>query len=90
MELDNILVRQKDSLIEKINGGEFMEALIILGAVRELWIESGYGYKVNELINRIYCDERIISEEKNKIDRMCDDLTVGQAIIAIKAGKTPL
>jgi hypothetical protein len=59
LELDNILVRQKNAIIEKINDGEFLAALHSLEIVRELWIESNYSYKVDELVRRIEEDDRL-------------------------------
>ena len=89
MKLDDILTRQKDSLIKRINDGEFLEALAILDGVHELWIESGYGYKMNELIQRIYDDESVPSNQIHQIDRICEDLMVPQSVIALKMGKMP-
>jgi hypothetical protein len=87
--LDNILVRQKDSLIKRINDGEFLEALAILDAVHELWIESGYGYKMNELVQRIYDDETVPSNQSYDVDKICQDLMVPQSVIVLKMGNRP-
>lgn len=64
-----------------------MDALIILMAVRKLWIESGYGYKVNELVNRIYYDQRITREQMGKIEKMCQDLIVDYTTLQLRPAK---
>ena len=51
--LGNILVRQKDAIIELINDREFEAALDRLSCLQDLWYTCGYDYKFNELITRV-------------------------------------
>ena len=53
-ELDNLLVRQKDLILQRVNDGAFNEALAMLDVVRELWLANTYEYKFLEITNRIY------------------------------------
>lgn len=50
--LDNILIRQKDYLINLIDN-HLYEAIPALEVVKELWIACDYTYKLRELENRI-------------------------------------
>lgn len=57
-ELDNIMVQQKDYIITRIDNGEIDEAICMLAVLHGLWCCSnagtiGYGYKFNELVERI-------------------------------------
>lgn len=52
-ELDNILVRQKDKLIELIDNGHIKEAQLALSILTELWTAASYSYKITELKHRI-------------------------------------
>jgi hypothetical protein len=52
-ELDNLLVGQKNNIVKSIDDGEYHTALSKLSLVRGLWIECGYSYKWNELLERI-------------------------------------
>lgn len=55
--LDNILIRQKDTLISRIDNASSVDdlraALYILNVLGELWRTANYGYKVSELRDRI-------------------------------------
>lgn len=66
MDLDNILVRQKNLILSHICKTNYIEALIALEIVRELWIEAEYGYKMNELLHLIP-DSSIIGFKKKKL-----------------------
>jgi len=57
-ELDNILVHQKNRIIEMINRGDLDEARAILNVVFELWVKCDYTYKYHELQERIFRYER--------------------------------
>ena len=52
-DLDNILIRQKDFILQLINTRQYERARACLACVRELWEESDYGYKYKELKQRI-------------------------------------
>lgn len=52
-ELDNILVKQKDLILQRINDNALNEAQAMLNVVRELWYASSYGYKYTEVNKRI-------------------------------------
>lgn len=52
-ELDNILVKQKDRILSLINAGRTDTAREILFIVCDLWFKCNYGYKYQELIDRI-------------------------------------
>jgi len=66
MDLDNILVRQKNLILSHIGKTNYIEALIALEIVRELWIEAEYGYKMNELLLLIP-DSSIATPKKKKL-----------------------
>jgi len=59
--LDNILVRQKDLIFQRINDGAYNEAIAMLHVVRELWtsVNPPYVCKYYELQN-------IINSRKNE------------------------
>lgn len=57
-EIDNALVRQKDRIIDTIDGGHTLEALKMLALVWELWKATDYEYKFRELIGRLNDFER--------------------------------
>jgi len=51
-ELDNILVKQKDKILDYINYGkeqDIIRVAIQLNLVKELWDACGYTYKWHEL-----------------------------------------
>lgn len=52
-EMDNILVRQKDQVIALCNASLNNEAYAILKILEELWMACGYGYKLQELHERV-------------------------------------
>jgi soluble cytochrome b562 len=51
--LDNILIRQKDKIIDLIDSGKTKEAQAALRVVEELWAACNYDYKTKELRERI-------------------------------------
>lgn len=52
-DLDNLLVRQKDSIISLINDGRITEAKTVLLTVSPMWIALDYSYKIKELEKRM-------------------------------------
>jgi hypothetical protein len=52
-EFDNLLVHQKDAIIDLINNGQTIAAQAALAVVSELWIAHSYEYKIRELTERI-------------------------------------
>ena len=61
-ELDNILVRQKDWIIRMIDDGKFNEAQFAIAILVDLWCRCSYGYKIDELIERINLMKRNTNE----------------------------
>lgn len=53
VELDNILVHQKDIILSYLNQGKQREARACLLLVRELWKRCHYSYKHEELKQRL-------------------------------------
>lgn len=51
--MDNILVRQKDYILNLINNRRYTEARCCLTILSELWIKHDYKYKYEELQKRI-------------------------------------
>jgi len=52
-ELDFILIRQKDYILNLISKHRYLEARACLVTVCELWTNNDYLYKHNELMNLI-------------------------------------
>jgi hypothetical protein len=50
--LGNVLVGQKNTLLDLVTDKEFEKAFDLLAFVREFWVQTGYGYKGHEIINR--------------------------------------
>lgn len=55
-DMDNILVKQKDIVLSRINSGALNEAQAILNVLRELWFTCDYGYKWTEVQRRIFAE----------------------------------
>jgi hypothetical protein len=53
MNLDNILVHQKDSILSLVALGKYERAINALETLHELWEECNYGYKLREIVKRI-------------------------------------
>jgi len=53
VQLDNILVHQKNYILRLINDGMLQAAEASLSTVRELWLATEYGYKIREIEMRI-------------------------------------
>lgn len=51
--LDNALMHQKDSIIDKIDNGTYEEAILLLSFAKEVWASCTYGYKWRELQLRL-------------------------------------
>ena len=60
-EAENALVAQKDALLAMVNDERFEEAMAALAVVQRFWRAVGYGYKADEVRQRIRdgIDERI-------------------------------
>lgn len=52
-ELDNQLIKQKDELIRMINRKKYDEAAIILAFIKPMWDVCDYGYKWDEIKERL-------------------------------------
>lgn len=52
-EFDNLLVRQKEAILSLIQQGKYGDASAALSVVREMWIAHSYGYKADEIVQRI-------------------------------------
>lgn len=52
-EIDNELVRQKDTILQSINIGDFERAIDRLEFAKELWFKCGYDYKYREIVLRL-------------------------------------
>ena len=52
-ELDQLLIGQKNDILQYIDNGEFEKAQSVLWVVCNLWSACHYGYKYNELCERI-------------------------------------
>jgi hypothetical protein len=52
-QLDFILIRQKDNILQEINFGNPSVALAKLKLVRELWENTEYFYKYSELLTKL-------------------------------------
>lgn len=52
-QLDFLIVRQKDKILQLINHSRKKEALIALDVVKELWDHCDYTYKYDEIKERI-------------------------------------
>jgi hypothetical protein len=50
---DFLLVRQKDFILDLVNRKRTVEATACLAVLKELWYEHSYGYKYEELTERI-------------------------------------
>lgn len=61
-EIDNILVRQKDFILNLISRGRLVEARCCLSCVSELWKANNYEYKTNEIIERIRKEKKEYKE----------------------------
>jgi hypothetical protein len=57
-EMDNLLVNQKNRLINMIDSGDTDTALAVLDLLSPLWIECNYSYKAIELLNRAMAKRR--------------------------------
>ena len=53
MNLDNILVHQKDGILSLVALGKYERAIFALETLQELWEECNYGYKLREIVKRI-------------------------------------
>lgn len=53
MNLDNILMHQKDGIVELVNVCQYGKAIMLLETLQELWEECNYGYKLREIVKRI-------------------------------------
>lgn len=51
---DNLLIQQKDFILKLINNEAYSEAFFALLTVGAMWETLSYGYKYNELMERIY------------------------------------
>jgi hypothetical protein len=51
--LDNLLVRQKDRILDLCNAEKYEEALTLLDFAEEMWAECSYAYKTREIRDRI-------------------------------------
>jgi hypothetical protein len=52
-QLDFILVQQKDNILKEINSGNLSVALAKLKLVKELWENTEYLYKYQELLDKL-------------------------------------
>ena len=66
--IENELVHQKNTILEAINEGRYEEAALLIAFSEELWRVCDYGYKTNELKQRILDSlrENINSAEHHK------------------------
>ena len=53
VNIDNLLVGQKNEIIQMIDSGRIDQAMASLTTVRAMWLNLGYGYKLTELKSRI-------------------------------------
>lgn len=51
--IDNLLVSQKNAIIEAIDNGYYIRAAIMLDTVKEMWLTLDYSYKFKELEERL-------------------------------------
>lgn len=51
--IENELVRQKDSILQSVNHGEYERAMDRLQFAKELWFKCGYDYKYREIVLRL-------------------------------------
>lgn len=52
-EFDNLLVDQKNRIIELVDAGRLLEARAALAVVRDMWVLDNYGYKIQEIEARM-------------------------------------
>lgn len=52
-KLDNMLVRQKDYILSTLDKGDYRAALLTLHCLREFWYAMNYGYKFEEILEKI-------------------------------------
>ena len=51
--IENVLIHQKDTLLQLVNDWKFEQALELLDFVKELWTVTEYSYKWDEIRKRI-------------------------------------
>lgn len=51
--IENELVHQKDAILTTINEGQIEKAVSLLQFAKELWYKCSYGYKFEELKQRL-------------------------------------
>jgi len=64
-ETDNFLIRQKHWILQLINNEAYREAWFALQTVGDLWERLSYGYKYNELM------ERLEQGNHKRVDKNC-------------------
>ncbi len=52
-EASNLVVRQKNAILELVNEGKFTEARAVVAVLAEMWERFEYSYKTREIIARI-------------------------------------
>ena len=82
VEIDFMLVRQKDNILSLISDKKFSEARACLAVVLELWQETSYLYKFDEILRRINLEEKQYEE---KLVARFKNLTKGGDIEAAHA-----
>ena len=79
-DVENELVRQKDSILALVNNGEYERALDRLEFAKELWVKCSYAYKYREIINRMCGEVRatwldaVHHKTREKIGKLLDEL----------------
>ena len=60
LNIDAMLIRQKDHILGLCNDGKYEEVLSLLKFSEELWAECSYAYKTREIRDRV---RRAVQEE---------------------------
>jgi hypothetical protein len=58
-DASNLVVRQKDAILEMVNENRFAEARATVNVLAEMWARFDYAYKTREVIARIERAEMI-------------------------------
>jgi hypothetical protein len=64
-ELDNLLVGQKDRILQFLNEGEYRPVVDSLVVVSHMWAECDYAYKGEEILIRLLRDMPNCVSDKN-------------------------